>query len=241
MQHDINHLKQAIGFVIPDWTPPPFPTREPLEGRFCRLEPLDPEVHAASLFAANALDTENRQWTYLAYGPFDTLESYRAWMEATCQTDDPLFYAIVDRATGEAVGVGSYLRIEPRNGTIEIGHLNFSLLMQRTPLSTEALFLMIDHAFALGYRRCEWKCNALNMPSRAAAQRLGFSYEGIFRQATVSKGRNRDTAWYAIIDKEWPALREAFHTWLAPENFDGEGKQRTRLSELTEPLLYKRG
>lgn len=241
MQDDTNHLNQPIGFALPDWAPPPFPPREILEGRFCRLEPLNPDVHAESLFAANALDTEGRQWTYLAYGPFDTLESYRAWMKATCLNRDPLFYVIVDCATERAVGVGSYLRIDPNQGSIEIGHLNFSTLMQRTPISTEALFLMIDHSFALGYRRCEWKCNALNAPSRAAAQRLGFSYEGIFRQAAIAKGRNRDTAWYAIIDKDWPALREAFVNWLSPDNFDEQGQQRVRLSELTEPLLYLRG
>jgi RimJ/RimL family protein N-acetyltransferase len=240
MQYNTNNLNQPIGLPLPDWSPPPRPPHQVLEGRFCRMEPLTIEAHAESLFAANALDTENRQWTYLAYGPFETLESYRAWMDAICRSNDPLFYAVVDRTSERAVGVGSYLRIEPRQGTIEIGHLNFSRLLQQTPASTEALFLMIDHSFSLGYRRCEWKCDSLNAPSRAAAQRLGFSFEGIFRQATVYKGRNRDTAWYAIIDKDWPALREAFATWLAPENFDAQGKQRTRLSDSTGPLLYRK-
>ncbi len=241
MHQDTNHLGQPIGFALPNWIPPSFPPRVPLEGRFCRLEPLDPEVHAESLFVANALDTENRQWTYLAYGPFETLEHYRAWMETACRTTDPLFYAVRDHVTNRAVGVGSFLRIEPHQGCIEIGHLNFSFLLQRTPASTEALFLMIDQAFALGYRRCEWKCDSLNAPSRAAAQRLGFSFEGIFRQATVYKKRNRDTAWYAITDKDWSALREVFLTWLNSANFDEQGKQRIRLSDLTGPLLSQRG
>lgn len=155
-------------------------------------------------------------------------------------TADPLFFAIVSLATGKAVGVASYLRIDPANGAIEVGHLNFSPLMQRTPVATEAMHLMMKEAFALGYRRYEWKCNALNLPSRQAAQRLGFSFEGIFRQAAVSKGRNRDTAWYAAIDKEWPALNEAFRAWLSPDNFDDAGAQRVALSRLSEPILAQK-
>ena len=149
------------------------------------------------------------------------------------QAHDPLFYAIVDLAKGEAVGVASYLRISPSSGSIEVGHINYSPLLQRTPAATEAMYLMMAQAFDLGYRRYEWKCHALNAPSRSAAQRLGFSFEGIFRQAAVVKGRNRDTAWYAAIDEEWPALREAFERWLDPTNFDEKGNQRVRLSDLT--------
>ncbi len=162
-------------------------------------------------------------------------------MDKYCSTTDPLFFAIIDNQTGKAVGVASYLRIDPANGTIEVGHLHFSPLMQRTPIATEAMWLMMREAFALGYRRYEWKCNTLNYPSRSAAQRLGLSFEGIFRQAIISKGRNRDTAWYAAINKEWPKLDAAFQTWLAPENFNAEGRQRVSLSKLTEPILASKG
>ena len=241
MQHEINALGQPIGFVVPNWQTPEHPSREPMEGRFCRVEPLQPERHATALHAANSLDLEGKMWTYLAYGPFETLESYHAWTEKVAQSHDPLFYAIVDKKTGEAVGVASYLRIEPASGAIEVGHLSYSPLLQRTPVATEAMYLMMERAFLLGFRRYEWKCNALNLPSRSAAQRLGFSYEGLFRQATLVKGRNRDTAWYSIIDTEWPALQEAFLQWLNPTNFDAEGKQQVRLSDLTAPLLQQCG
>ncbi|HWQ13854.1 MAG TPA: GNAT family protein [Roseiflexaceae bacterium] len=240
MQH-YNHLGQPVGFPLPGWSPPPHPPRTPMAGRFCTVEPLDPERHAAELFAANALDAEGRMWTYLAIGPFATLEEYLAWMRPHAAGSDPLFHAIVDAASGRAVGVASYLRIDPPAGSIEVGHLAFSPLLQRTPAATEAMVLMMQRAFALGYRRYEWKCDALNAASRAAAQRLGLSFEGIFRQATVYKGRNRDTAWYAAIDREWPALEAAFARWLDPSNFDAQGRQRTRLSDLTAPLLARRG
>lgn len=236
MSHE-NHLSQPIGFPVPGWKPPRLPELATLEGRYCRLERLDPERHAAGLFGANSIDAEGRNWTYLPYGPFDSLDDYRAWMSKTCLGGDPLFYAVVDPATGGATGVASYLRIDPASGSIEVGHINYSPLLQRTPAGTEAMYLMMGHAFELGYRRYEWKCNALNAASRAAAERLGFSFEGIFRQAAVVKGRNRDTAWYSVIDKEWPALREAFVRWLDPSNFDERGRQRTQLSALTAPLL----
>lgn len=229
MRSEKNQLNQPIGFPVPDWKPARIPARETLEGRFCRLEPLDPERHAAGLHAANTLDAEGRNWTYLPYGPFDTLDSYRAWMEETCGGSDPFFYAVVDAATGGATGVASYLRVDPSNGSIEVGHINYSPLLQRTPAATEAMYLMMKQAFDLGYRRYEWKCNALNAPSRVAAERLGFSFEGVFRQAAVVKGRNRDTAWYSVIDAEWPALQGAFLRWLDPTNFDAQGRQRTRL------------
>ncbi len=226
----LNQFGQPIGAAVARWTPPPAPPAEPMEGRSCRVEPLDPERHAGELFAANGRDVDSRNWTYLPYGPFETLADYRAWIDATCRQRDPLFHAIVERRTGRAVGVASYLRINPAEGSIEVGHLRFSRLLQRTPAATEAMYLMMRRAFELGYRRYEWKCDALNAPSRAAAERLGFTFEGVFRQATVYKGRNRDTAWFAVVDAEWPALRAGFERWLDPANFDPAGTQRSRLA-----------
>lgn len=223
---------QPIGFPLPDWTPRPCPPRTPMSGRFVRVEPLDAARHAADLFAANSADTSGRMWTYMGYGPFASLADYRTWAEASAQSEDPLFHAIVDLATGRAVGVASYLRIEPAVGVIEVGHIALSPALQRTAAATEAMWLMMRRVFdELGYRRYEWKCDALNAPSRRAAERLGFTYEGTFRQATIYKGRNRDTAWFSIIDKEWPKIDGAFRQWLAPGNFDGAGRQRRPLGE----------
>lgn len=232
-----NDLGQPIGPPVPGWRPPPRPPRQTLAGRWCRVEPTDPARHAAELWSAYALDADARHWTYLPYGPFADLAAYRAWMDATCRGDDPLFFTVVDAASGRAVGLASYLRIDPLAGSIEVGHLRFSSLLQRTPAATEAMYLMMRNVFALGYRRYEWKCDALNAPSRAAAARLGLSFEGVFRQAWVVKGRNRDTAWFATTDGTWPALAAAFERWLDPANFDADGRQRTRLTELTAPLL----
>jgi len=225
-----NALGLPIGFEVPGWTARPRPPRTPMEGRYCRIEPIDPEKHAADLFAANSKDLDGRNWTYLAYGPFADLASYRDWMVSACLGDDPLFHTVIDGKTGKAVGVASYLRIDPPVGVIEVGHINYSPLIQRTPAATEAMFLMMRRVFdELGYRRYEWKCDALNAPSRKAALRLGFKFEGIFRQATIYKGRNRDTAWYAILDKEWPQIKHAFERWLDPSNFDAQGRQRAVL------------
>jgi RimJ/RimL family protein N-acetyltransferase len=236
-----NHLGQPVGFPLAGFLPPPLPPREPMQGRFCRLEPLDPDRHAESLFQAFAADTEGRNWTYLAYGPFGCLASYRTWIDAHCRGDDPLFFAICPTSDGKPVGVASYLRIAPAHGSIEVGHILFAPALQQTVAATEAMVLMMKHAFELGYRRYEWKCDALNAASRKAAQRLGLSFEGIFRQATVYKGRNRDTAWYAAIDSEWPALSAAFLAWLDPGNFDGRGQQRRRLTDLTRAILKQCG
>ena len=241
MESQQNPLGHPVGIPVPDWTPPPLPPRDSMDGRFCRVEALSVERHASELHAANLLDTEQRNWTYMTYGPFESWDAYRAWVSASAASSDPHFYAIVDKASGRAVGVASYLRIDPRHGSIEVGHLQFSPLLQARPAATEAMFLMMERAFELGYRRYEWKCNALNEPSRRAAQRLGLSFEGIFRQAAVVKGRNRDTAWYAAIDQEWPALKAAFQQWLEPSNFDESGRQRVALSALTAPLLKQRG
>ena len=241
MSVESNHLGQPIGYAVAGWTQPPFPNREVMEGRYCRLEPLNAVSHAQSLFAANQQDARGLNWTYMPYGPFNSFEDYRQWMESTCLGDDPLFFAIRELRSDEVVGLASYLRITPKSGSIEVGHLQFSPRLQRTIAATEAMYLMMHRAFELGYRRYEWKCNALNAASRAAAQRLGLSFEGVFRQHTVVKGRNRDSAWYAAIDAEWPNLRKAFATWLAPENFAESGQQRTRLSKLTAPILKNTG
>jgi len=238
---EVNALGQPVGFAVAGWTPPPLPPRDPMVGRTCRVEPLDPARHAAPLHAANRLDTDGRNWTYLPYGPFASLDDYRRWLDAVAAAPDPMFHAIVDVAAGAPVGVASYLRIDPAAGSIEVGHINYSPKLQRTIAATEAMYLMMKRAFELGYRRYEWKCHALNAPSRRAAQRFGFSYEGIFRQARVDKGRNRDTAWYAMIDREWPAIDAAFQRWLDPANFDERGRQRTALAALTSPLLVARG
>jgi len=225
-----NALGQPVGDEIPGWMPRAAPPRTPMVGRHCRLEPLAP-AHAAALHEANALDRDEARWTYLPYGPFASFGDYRAWIEASAHSDDPVFHAVLD-ASGKPVGVASFLRIDRANGVIEIGHLNFSSRMQRSPVATEAIFLLLKRALdELGYRRVEWKCDSLNEPSRAAALRFGFTFEGLFRQAVVVKGRNRDTAWYSIVDREWPARRAAFERWLAPDNFDAGGRQRARLAD----------
>lgn len=241
MPKQINILGQPVGALVPRWVAPKFPPYEAIEGRLCRIEPLVPDRDSITLYEANSLDKEGKMWTYLPYGPFASFELYRSWLRVSVLTSDPQFYAIIDKSTQKAIGVAAYLRIDPKNGSIEVGHLNFSPLLRQTPMATEAMYLMMKRAFELGYRRYEWKCNALNAASRQAAQRLGLSYEGIFRQATVSKGRNRDTAWYAAIDEEWPALEAAFKQWLAPENFDEQGQQKVSLSTLTKPIVKNWG
>jgi RimJ/RimL family protein N-acetyltransferase len=231
-----NALGQPIGAPVPGWEKRLLPPRTPMEGRTCRVVPLDPARHAEDLFEAMGRDQDGRNWTYLAIGPFAEFDSFRAWLGKMAAGSDPLFHAVIDRAAGRAVGVAAYLRIDPANGAIEVGHIHFSPLLQRTPMATEAMVLMMRRVFdELGYRRYEWKCDSLNAPSRAAAARLGFQYEGLFRQAVVYKGRNRDTAWFSIIDGEWPRLRAAFERWLDPANFDAEGRQRESLSTLTRP------
>jgi RimJ/RimL family protein N-acetyltransferase len=233
-----NSFGQPVGPPVPGWTERPRPPRTAIEGRYVRVEPLDPVRHATDLFTANAADTQGRMWTYMPCGPFATLDDYASWMSATCLGDDPLFHAIIDKMTGRAQGVASYLRIDPKNGVIETGHIAYAPALQRTRGATECMFLLMRRVFdELGYRRYEWKCDALNEPSRRAAKRLGFTFEGIFRQAVVYKGRNRDTAWFAIVDKDWPALKRAYETWLDPANFDADGTQRQALGSLTARAL----
>lgn len=232
---DLNDLGQPVGRVVPGWTARPWPLAQPMVGRRCRLEPLDPARHAPDLHRANSADEQGRMWTYLPYGPFEDLTSYRVWTEEVAGQDDPMFFAVVD-GRGQAVGLAAFLRVSPAVGSIEVGHLAFSPALQGTTAATEAMALMMRTVFEeLGYRRYEWKCDALNAASRRAAQRFGFTYEGTFRQATVVKGHNRDTAWFSITDGEWPHLAAAYERWLSPDNFDADGRQRVALSELTRP------
>jgi RimJ/RimL family protein N-acetyltransferase len=224
----MNTTNQPIGFPVPNWKPASLPPRKPIDGQYCKLEPLDPG-HTESLFAANNLDKTGSLWTYLPYGPFKSFAEYQKWVQGSSSSNDPLFFSVIQKPGNKPVGVASLMRIDRENGVIEIGHLCFSPLLQKTIAGTESLFLLIDKVFELGYRRCEWKCNSLNEPSKKAALRLGFSFEGIFRQSGVVKGHNRDTAWFSIIDSEWPNLKAAIEKWLKPENFDEQGHQRERL------------
>ncbi|MEH6523490.1 GNAT family N-acetyltransferase [Sulfitobacter sp.] len=217
--------------VVENWTPPARPDGAVLQGQYARLERLSAETHAALLYRAYA--DHDEVWDYLPYGPFSSASQYHRWVRDNANLDDPWYYAIKNLKTGEFEGVASFLRISPESGSIEVGSISLSPALQRTTAATEAMYLMMAWAFEAGYRRYEWKCNAANMPSRRAAQRLGFSFEGVFRQAAVVKGRNRDTAWFAAIDAEWPALKEAYAAWLSPANFDAEGHQRESLGDMT--------
>ena len=207
------------------------PARTVFEGRFVRLEPLDPLRHGPDLFVATA--GHDRLWDYLSYGPFPSEAAFVAWAQESAAGADPMFFALVDRRTDKACGFCTLMRIVPAHGCIEIGNICHGPAIQRTPLTTEAMHLLFSHVMSdLGYRRLEWKCNALNMPSRNAALRLGFTFEGIFRQHMVTRQKNRDTAWFSIIDSEWPVLDRAMGNWLAPSNFDADGRQVRRLGDL---------
>jgi RimJ/RimL family protein N-acetyltransferase len=235
MEQHYDQFGQPIGPPLSNWSARQPPPRTPMTGRFCKVEPLNPERHAEDLFAANCADAVGRNWTYLPedQGPHPSLDLYRRWAEAVARTDDPLWHTIIDRETGRAVGVAAYARIDRTSGVIEVGGINYSPRLQRRPAATEAMYLMMRRVFdQRGYRRYEWKCDSLNAPSQSAALRLGFRYEGLFRQAVVYKGRSRDTAWFSVIDSEWPALRRGFERWLDPANFDSEGRQRASLSSL---------
>jgi RimJ/RimL family protein N-acetyltransferase len=217
-----------------EFTPVARPQREELPGRYVILRPLDADRDAESLFEVSHPPAGDPGiWTYLFDGPYRDLYELRAALGDAERSEDPLFFAVVPVTAGRASGVASYLRMVPEFGVIEIGHIWFGPPLQRTPAATEAIYLLARHVFDdLGYRRLEWKCNALNAASRRAAERFGFTFEGIFRAHMVVKGRNRDTAWYAIVDQDWPAIRDSFERWLAPENFDPQGRQRVRLAQL---------
>lgn len=234
MTENFNHLGQPIGVAVQGWTPRARPEIAVIEGHFCRVEPLDTERHAADLYAANSLDRDGKMWTYLPSGPFASFDEYQRVLKAGLRRETFITFAIIDVASDKAVGITSYLNINATAGSIEVGGIAYSPLLQRRPAGTEAMFLMMRHVFDdLGYRRYEWKCNALNANSRAAALRYGFRFEGIFRQADVVKDHNRDTAWFSITDGEWPDIKSAFERWLSSDNFDADGRQRESLSALT--------
>jgi RimJ/RimL family protein N-acetyltransferase len=235
----LNNSFRKEGQIVNGFKEPPHPKGIFIEGKLVSLNPLVASQHSEELFSSNAIDKEGINWTYLPYGPFKTLSEYSKWIESYEKNDDPVFFAIISKKLKKAIGIASYLRINPVNGSIEVGHINYSPLLQRTNEATEAMFLMMKWAFNNGYRRYEWKCNSLNLRSRIAAQRLGFSYEGVFRQMSISKGRNRDTAWFAIIDKEWEKVANCFHQFLSDSNFDKKGQPIIALSTLTKPFLYK--
>ena len=234
----LNDLGQPVGDALPGWTARPRPDGTPLEGRHCRLERLSADAHAEGLLAADRHDTSGASWTYLPYGPFPDLAAYRRWVRDVASGEDPFFYAIIDPVAESPVGVLALLRVQPEAGSIEVGHVHYSPLLQRRAAATEAQYLLMRHVFDdLGYRRYEWKCDALNAGSRSAAERLGFTFEGVFRQAAVVRGRNRDTAWFSITDLEWRRLAPAYARWLSPDNFEdpvGGAGQRSALSDLTK-------
>lgn len=227
----LNQFNQPVGDALPDWQPRSHPARVVLDGAWCRLEPLAVH-HADALFAAHQLAADTRSWTWLLREPDSCVDDFRQWVASVESLRDPIHFAVIDKSTDKPVGSLSLMRINANNGVVEVGHVHFSPLLSRTPMSTEAQWLLMCYAFdTLGYRRYEWKCNSLNEPSRNAALRLGFQFEGRFRQALVIKGHNRDTDWFSILDSEWPALDTAFRHWLAADNFDADGKQRKTLEQ----------
>jgi RimJ/RimL family protein N-acetyltransferase len=231
-------MGKDLGEVVAGWSAPQRPDAVVLQGRWVRMERLDADAHAADLH--RAFSGHEALWDYMPYGPFSSAAQYHRWIKETANSADPVFYAFRDMETGRCGGVASYLRITPESGSIEVGHICLAPELQGSRAATEGLFLMMQWAFGAGYRRYEWKCNALNIASRRAAQRFGFSYEGIFRQATIVKGRNRDTAWFAVIDKDWSALQAAYAAWLSPTNFSDEGRQKEKLSDLTRLVIVAR-
>lgn len=228
--NQINHLKQTVGHSLTQWKECARPSTKPMTGEYCTVTKLDSSAHTESLFRAFSAAEDEADWTYLPYGPFKDEADFKNWLDIQCASQDPLFYAVIDNQSGQAVGLASYLRIEPTVGVIEVGHIHFSSALQKTPMATETMYLMMRHVFdELGYRRYEWKCDFCNEGSKRAAIRLGFTYEGMFRQATIYKQRNRDTAWFSILDSEWPKQKAAFERWLKPYNFDRNNRQHCNL------------
>lgn len=234
MVKQVNEFGQPIGREVEGWVSCPRPPLTPLLGTYAHITPLDAEQHLDDLFNAVMTDGTGQMWTYLFNGPYTQKSDFAAYLTSAQASTDPLFYTIMDAQSGRALGYASYLRIEPAMGVIEIGNITMSPLLQKTRIATEAMYLMMAHVFDdLGYRRYEWKCDNLNGPSKKAARRFGFSYDGMFPQAVIYKGRNRDTAWFSIIDKDWPAIKAGYEAWLDPANFDADGMQKIPL--LTRP------
>jgi len=217
---------------LSSWTARPRPARAPLEGRYVRLEPLSAAAHGDGLYTASSVADIGTRFSWLPDAPPESRAAFQPWLDRAEASQDPLFFAVIDKASGKVAGRQTLMRIDPANGAIEIGNIYWGPLVAQKPAATEAQFLFTQYVFdTLGYRRYEWKCNNRNTPSKRAALRFGFTFEGVFRQHMVVKGQNRDTAWYSIIDKDWPALKQAYEAWLDPANFDADGRQKRRLEE----------
>ena len=229
---DLNPYGQPVGDRVPGWDGAAQLSHAPLKGRFCRLEALNADRHSDDLFLAYQKAEDDRDWTWLGAARPDTRQATWHWVQSKVTDETLIPWAVIDQTSGRAVGVVCFMRIDRPNGVVEIGHVTWSPAMKRSPMSTEAQWLLLNAAFAAGYRRVEWKCDSLNAASRAAAQRLGFTYEGRFRQAMVRQGRNRDTDWFSLLDGEWPAINAALTRWLAADNYDADGRQIKRLGEL---------
>ncbi len=226
-------MEQPLSDDLKNWQPRQRPERRVLEGRYVRLEPLDVARHGDGLYEASSVVDAADRFRWLFDYPPESHAAFQPWLEKAAASEDPLFFAVIDKASGKVAGRQTLMRIEPAHGVIEIGNIYWGPLVSRKPAATEAQFLFMKYAFDdLGYRRYEWKCNNANEPSKRAAERFGFQFEGVFRQHLIVKGQNRNTAWYSIIDKEWPALKRAYREWLDPANFDSEGRQKRRLEEL---------
>lgn len=235
MSYQLNQYDQPIGLDIPNWTGCLRPSGETLNGKYCRLEHVNSEKHGEELYSAYQLATDGRDWTYLSVGPFTEPQQFESYLQQLATSTDPVHYAVIDKQNGKALGTLALMRIDQKNGSIEVGFVVYSPALKHSRIATEAQFLLMSYALGtLGYRRYEWKCDSLNAPSRAAAQRLGFKFEGVFRNHVVYKGHTRDTAWFSIIDSEWPQLKTVFEAWLDESNFDENGRQKVSLSELTQ-------
>lgn len=221
---------------LKNWQPRPRPERAALDGPYVRLEPLDAARHGDDLFEASSVADADGRFRYLGEYPPESRAAFQPWVEQAQASTDPLYFVVIDKASGKVAGRQTFMRIDAANGVAEIGHIYWGPLISRRPAATEAHFLFMRHIFDdLGYRRWEWKCNDKNEPSKRAAHRFGFTPEGVFRQVMVIKGENRDTAWFSIIDKEWPSLRQAYIDWLDPANFDADGNQKRRLEAFRVP------
>lgn len=234
---NLNQYKQEIGELLPHWTPRQLPQKNNLKGKYCLLEPYSADRHAHDLYKAYSHAEDDRDWTWLPIGPFKDFDDYFQQAKSFEKSHDPIHYAIIDSATKQAIGSIALMRIDPINGTVEMGFVLYSPLLKKTRIATEAQFLLMQYVFdELGYRRYEWKCDSLNTPSRKAALRLGFTYEGTFRKAVVYKGRSRDTDWFSLIDTEWPNIKTQLQTWLSSKNFDETGQQILSIEQIRNAL-----